>query len=421
MRLLHAADLHLDAPLRSLALRSEALARKVGAASREALRRMVDACLAEDVAGLILSGDVFDGTAPEIQAVSFFAAQMRRLEAAGIPVFMIHGNHDHENRASRTVPMPGNLHVFPPEGGSMALSETGPGAEVVLHGLSYAGRAMPESLLPRYPPPRPGAVNIGLLHSSLAGAEGHDTYAPCSLADLVGFGYDYWALGHIHQRRVHHQAPWVVMPGCPQGRHVNEPGPKSATMIELAGGRVAGIAELPTSSLVFERRRVAPDTGTAAFEALRGAVAAVAAGLAPPAGTAILRLELVAPAPVLRGLRRQAEALRSEAQAMADETGCVHLEKLDFAENATEPVAGAEAASALAEMVAAMRAIAAAPSGQAEAAAILREALGLLGPQARALVPDDAAEAALRDRLCAEAIEEMAALLGTDAAGGDGG
>ncbi|WP_214429507.1 metallophosphoesterase family protein, partial [Escherichia coli] len=82
-----------------------------------------------------------------------------------------------------------------------------------------------------YPPAEPGYFNIGILHTSLTGQEGHDVYAPCSVDDLRRAGYDYWALGHIHERQVVAEAPAIVFPGNLQGRHAREAGPKGATLV----------------------------------------------------------------------------------------------------------------------------------------------------------------------------------------------
>ena len=47
-------------------------------------------------------------------------------------------------------------------------------------------------------PSNQGGVVRFEINRTLTGM-GHDTYAPCSLKDLQDKGYDYWALGHIHQ------------------------------------------------------------------------------------------------------------------------------------------------------------------------------------------------------------------------------
>ena len=112
---------------------------------------------------------------------------------------------------------------------------------VALHGQGYAQRAVTENLARSYPPPVSGFVNIGLLHTALEGREGHEPYAPCTVDELVNKGYDYWALGHVHQREIVQKEPWIVYPGVIQGRHVREAGRKGCTLVALDHGRVVSV------------------------------------------------------------------------------------------------------------------------------------------------------------------------------------
>lgn len=93
-RFVHAADIHLDSPLRSLALRDPRLAEFVGNASRQVFVRIVDLCLDEQVHALLLAGDLYDGEQTSMKSARFHAEQLRRLHAAGIEVFIIRGNRD---------------------------------------------------------------------------------------------------------------------------------------------------------------------------------------------------------------------------------------------------------------------------------------------------------------------------------------
>ncbi len=90
------------------------------------------------------------------------------------------------------------------------------------------------------------------MHTSLAGAPGHDHYAPCSVADLAASGVDYWALGHIHKRSIVQDRCAIVMPGMPQGRDIGESGAKSVTLATIADDRSIRLEERITSVAQFE-------------------------------------------------------------------------------------------------------------------------------------------------------------------------
>ena len=249
-RFVHTADIHLDSPLRSLALKDQDASELVANATRQSFARTIDLCLSEEVDALIIAGDLYDGELRSMKTAEFFSSEMRRLVEAGVQVFIIRGNHDAESRITRELQLPDGVHVFPSRGNSIALEEKG----VVIHGVSFANPQAPDSLLPSYPAKRPGYRNIGLLHTSLAGSPEHDTYAPCSLQNLLDMEYDYWALGHIHKRSVHNQTPCtVVMPGIPQGRHINEAGVKTVTLATIPPSGGVEIEDRVTSLVQFER------------------------------------------------------------------------------------------------------------------------------------------------------------------------
>ena len=164
---------------------------------------------------------------------------MGRLAAEGIPVFLLYGNHDAESQITRRLVLPGNVRTFSSrQPGTFALEELG----VALHGQSFPRRDVTDNLVPGYPQPVYGMFNIGVLHTALGGMGDHADYAPCTLDDLVNKGYDYWALGHVHQGRVLNERPHVVFPGNLQGRHIRETGPKSAYLVTVDDGEVAELS-----------------------------------------------------------------------------------------------------------------------------------------------------------------------------------
>ena len=85
-RFVHTADLHLDAPLRAIALRDPDLAQQLGVASRTAFSRIVDLCIDEQVAFLLIAGDLWDGAHSSTKTPRFLKQELLRLEAAGITV-----------------------------------------------------------------------------------------------------------------------------------------------------------------------------------------------------------------------------------------------------------------------------------------------------------------------------------------------
>lgn len=393
IKILHTADIHLDAPLRSLALRDDGLRDAVQAATRAALTRIIDVALSERVAALLISGDLFDGRARSARTGAFLTAQLDRLRAADIPVFYIKGNHDAENPITGTLDLPDNVHIFDARGARVQLS-----GELWIHGVSFADRHAPESLLPRFPAPVAGAVNIAMLHSSLTGAAGHDTYAPCTLGDLVGMGFDYWALGHVHTRQVHSESPWVVMPGMPQGRDIGEAGAKSASLLTVADGRIE-VAEVPTSVVEFTAGAL-DISGAQSDDALRAALRehlhSVADGLSGNAG--VIRLTLTGTPPRHWQILRDQDIWAETVAALARDTGRLWLDKLELDIDAPGPPA--RAASATDELATLMAAIREEPGFAAAARAEIEEVIGDLPQSVRvALLPDEAAAEALTDTL----------------------
>jgi DNA repair exonuclease SbcCD nuclease subunit len=228
----HAADIHLDSPLRGLERYEGAPVEQVRGATRGAFENLVSACIDEGVSFLLLAGDLYDGDWKDYNTGLFFVKQMKRLREAEIKVFIVRGNHDAENSMTKSLRLPAeNTTVF---GSRKPQREVIESLNVVIHGQSYPRADVTDDLSLAYPNPEPGAFNIGMLHTALEGtfAE-HKTYAPCTVRGLVDKGYDYWALGHVHKRFVAHETPHVVFPGNLQGRRAAELGAKGATLVTV--------------------------------------------------------------------------------------------------------------------------------------------------------------------------------------------
>jgi exonuclease SbcD len=238
LKFLHAADVHLDSPLKGLERYDGAPVEEIRGATRRAFENLVDLALAEEVAFLLLAGDLYDGDWKDYNTGLFFAAQMRRLEEAGIRVFVISGNHDAASQITKVLRPPANVRVLSTRKSETVVLEE---LEVAIHGQGFASAAVSDDLAATYPAAVPHLFNIGLLHTSLDGRPGHAPYAPCTVDGLRSRGYQYWALGHVHQREVVSQDPWIVFPGVLQGRHARETGAKGATLVTIRDCEVAEV------------------------------------------------------------------------------------------------------------------------------------------------------------------------------------
>ena len=335
-RFLHAADIHLDSPVGGLRDYPLASAHRFRNATREALNRLVDTAIRERAAFLVISGDLYDGNWRDFSTGLYFVSQMGRLHEAGIPVYLLHGNHDAESVITRRLELPSNVRVFAADRpSSFELAELG----VALHGQSYPERAVFENLVPRYPEPVPAAFNVGVLHTALAGANGHEPYAPCSLAELVSKGYRYWALGHVHQREVVCERPHVVFPGNLQGRHVREIGPKGASLVTVRDREVAELEHIALDVVRWALVRVDVADAATLGDVTERAGAAIESAVAAGADGRLLLCRVVIEGPT--GLH--ARLLGSREQLLADARAAAlglgeDIAWVETVEVATEPL-----------------------------------------------------------------------------------
>ena len=238
MKFVHAADLHLDSPLAGLSKYEGAPVEQIRGATRRALENLVKLCLSERAELLVIAGDLYDGDWRDYSTGLFFNKQMSALRAGNVRVVWIRGNHDAASKLTAHLNLPDNVrelsHKKPD---SFVLEDLG----VAMHGQGFDTRDVTADLSLRYPEPKRGLFNIGLLHTALEGRAGHASYAPCRLSALVDRGYDYFALGHVHTREVLSIEPWIVFPGNLQGRHARETGAKGATLVTVQHERVSAV------------------------------------------------------------------------------------------------------------------------------------------------------------------------------------
>ncbi|KAF3999690.1 metallophosphoesterase family protein [Glaciimonas immobilis] len=232
MKFIHAADIHLDSPLTGLSAYPDAPVEMLRTATRRAFTNLCDEAIDQKVDFLLIAGDLYDGSWKDFNTGIFFCKQMGRLKKVNIPVYILYGNHDAENEMTKTLQLPDNVFTFEARKCTTHLI---PHLKVALHGRSFKDAATTENLVTSYPTPTDGMYNIGVLHTALEGNSAHPNYAPCTVGELHAKGYDYWALGHVHEYSVISGAATIVFPGNLQGRHVKESGPRGAVLVTVDG------------------------------------------------------------------------------------------------------------------------------------------------------------------------------------------
>lgn len=312
-RFLHAADLHLGSPFTGLSVKDRDIAERFARATRTAFSELVTRAIAAKVSFVVIAGDVYDGEWRDNSIGLFFNREIARLDRAGIAVFLLKGNHDADSVVTRSITMPDAVRHFETRKPSTHVLED---LNVALHGQGFAERAASDNLALSYPPALAGHFNIGVLHTSLTGRPPHANYAPCTPDDLRSRGYDYWALGHVHDHEVIAEHPHIVFPGNLQGRNIREAGPKGAVLVTVEDGRVAGIERV----LVDQARFASLEIDISGCEDTAGILRLAERSLEAIAADGAhvlhaLRIRLTGRTPLRRALLAQRAMLAEELQA----------------------------------------------------------------------------------------------------------
>lgn len=254
-KILHIADPHIDSPLKGLARYPGLPDDQIRGATRRAFENAVQFALRERVDLVLIAGDLFDGAWRDMGTGLWAVDQFHRLRAADISVALIRGNHDALSKVAPRLDWPDNVYEFASDKAECWRLES---IGVAVHGQSFGHQAESRDLAAEYPAAAASLFNIGLLHTSLAGSPEHDTYAPTSVEVLNDKGYDYWALGHIHQRSIIETSAPICYAGNLQGRHIRETGPKGAVLLNVHDGNLISSEFVPFDVVRWASADVTP-------------------------------------------------------------------------------------------------------------------------------------------------------------------
>ena len=334
MKILHAADLHIDSPLGGLTAYEGAPVEEIRGATRRATENLIQAALDHEVSLVLLAGDIFDGDWPDYGTGLFWNEQLSRLQHANIPVVSVAGNHDAQSQISRSLQLPPNVtQLSASKLQTVTFDELG--VEVI--GQGYATRDVKVDLTEAYPDGDPNLFSIGLLHTGLNGRPGHALYAPASVEALRAKGYQYWALGHVHNREIVHEDPWIVFPGNTQGRQAREIGPKGATLLTVEGGEVAAVEHLELDDVRWDLCAIDATKCASAVD-VRSAVEERFSAIIMDAGgrLAAVRVEITGPSPAHEELWTNPQAFEADIRSLANTGGRLWVEKVKV--STTRPV-----------------------------------------------------------------------------------
>ncbi len=328
-RFIHASDLHLGAPFEGIRVESPEIAEALSRSTYEALASIV--CLARDegAAFVVLAGDLCNQADGNLQAHLALRGAARELRDAGIPLLMVHGNHDYLAPGRPDLDWPDNCTVFGPRTGEgEAPAEPAivrfQGQDIAsVFGLSYARRDETANLAKRYPKPPEGLFSVGLLHAACGPVSGHASYAPCTVDDLIAQGYDYWALGHVHKHSIlRTSGPTIAYSGNPQGLNPNETGPRGCLLVTVDDSRSASVEFRETDAVRWHIEDV--DIGSMSREQdLLDALEARLDTLSREGRTSLVRFRLVGRGPLYKlqadssALIETRDHLRDRARSMS--------------------------------------------------------------------------------------------------------
>jgi len=240
-KFIHCADLHLGARFKGVDTDDPAELVRMRMAPLESFERIINLALTEKASFIVISGDVYEkGALPSTR--EFFAEQARR---AGIPIFISKGNHDAERPWDSAIPYPDNVRVFGVRPETARFSCDGDVVEVT--GASFMTKKEKRNLVSMLSGAE-DAFTVACVHCYVED-QGGQPYAVCTMSDFLGRNVDYWALGHIHKKKILRENPYVVYSGNIQGRGVKESGPKGAYVVSVSDGKVSDLRFVPTQSM----------------------------------------------------------------------------------------------------------------------------------------------------------------------------
>lgn len=233
---IHAADLHLDSPFQGLTSKIPRIGTALRSATAQAYASLLQLCISRKADFLLVAGDIFDSRDRSLRAQLMFRDGLKKLAASHIHTYIVHGNHDPLDGWAASIAWPKEAHIFGCGQVTTKIFHLDSVPVASISGISFQKRDEKENLALKFIPPEQELFKIALLHGNCGGDPNHGLYAPCRLEQLQGSGFDYWALGHVHERKILSSGPHlphIVYPGNIQGLSIRETGPRGCYLVTV--------------------------------------------------------------------------------------------------------------------------------------------------------------------------------------------
>jgi len=196
MKFAHIADCHVGG------WREEAL-RKL---SIDSLKKVIDVCIQENVAFLLISGDLFNTSLPQIDYIKEVASLFNMLKEADISIYIIPGSHDYSPSGKTMLEVfehAGLVHnVMKFEDGKLQFTLDKTGTKITgLYGRRSGLDALDYATLQKEHLESEKGFKIFMFHTTL------EEFKPKDFENVEGTSYSsmpktfqYYAGGHVHYR-----------------------------------------------------------------------------------------------------------------------------------------------------------------------------------------------------------------------------
>lgn len=216
VKIVHAADLHIDSPLMGLPSEKAAIRRDE---RRQSFADIIKTAGKNKADLILLPGDIFESENVSDLSLNFLKECFAKVP--DIKIFIAPGNHDckSENSVYQSFDFGSNVHVFDTKAECITIPEK----NVRVYGIAFSERFETRHLMKELVAPNKDMINIGVIHG-MVGAECE--YNPITTAELENSNMDYVALGHIHESHEILKAGNTVYAysGIHEGRHFDEMG-----------------------------------------------------------------------------------------------------------------------------------------------------------------------------------------------------